>query len=49
MMQLKLKTLKPSDKTKMAILANNKKIWDNVRDGIGHPYSEKNAEDFIRH
>jgi RimJ/RimL family protein N-acetyltransferase len=47
MMQLKLKTLKPSDKTKMAILANNKKIWGNVRDGFGHPYSEKNAEDFI--
>lgn len=32
----------------MALLANNKKIWDNVRDGFGHPYTEKNAEDFIQ-
>jgi RimJ/RimL family protein N-acetyltransferase len=42
-----LRKLKPADKTVMAQLANNKKIWDNVRDGFGHPYSEKNAEDFI--
>lgn len=32
----------------MAQLANNKKIWDNVRDGFGHPYTEKNAEEFIQ-
>lgn len=32
----------------MAQLANNKKIWDNVRDGFGQPYSEKNAKDFIQ-
>lgn len=31
----------------MSRLANNKKIWDNVRDAFGHPYSEKNAEEFI--
>lgn len=45
--EIKLKALKPSDKTQMAQLANNKKIWDNVRDGFGHPYTEKNAEEFI--
>jgi len=32
----------------MAQLANNKKIWDNVRDAFGHPYTEKNAEEFIQ-
>ncbi len=47
MAQVILRTLQPTDKTQMAQLADNKKIWDNVRDGFGHPYSEKNAEDFI--
>lgn len=42
-----LRSLHLSDKTRMALLANNKNIWDNVRDAFGHPYSEKNAEDFI--
>lgn len=32
----------------MARLANNKKIWDNVRDIFPHPYSEKDAESFIK-
>src|SRR5680860_1036013 len=48
MVHIKLRALEPSDKTQMAQLANNKKIWDNVRDGFGHPYSEKNAEEFIQ-
>jgi len=43
-----LRALNLSDKTGMAQLANNKKIWDNVRDGFGHPYTEKNAEEFIK-
>ncbi len=43
-----LRALNPSDKTRMAQLANNKKIWDNVRDGFGHPYTERNAEEFIQ-
>ncbi|WP_373516444.1 GNAT family N-acetyltransferase [Pricia sp.] len=42
-----LRKLYPSDKTQIAQLANNKKIWDNVRDGFGYPYTEKNAEEFI--
>lgn len=42
-----LRKLKPSDKTQMVRLANNKNIWDNVRDGFGHPYTKKNAEEFI--
>ncbi|WP_371743315.1 GNAT family N-acetyltransferase [Pseudozobellia sp. WGM2] len=48
MIEVKLRALEPSDKIQMALLANNKKIWDNVRDGFGHPYTEKNAEEFIQ-
>jgi len=48
MERIKLRRLEHSDKTQMAKLANNKKIWDNVRDAFGHPYSEQNAEDFIK-
>ncbi|MCG2460342.1 GNAT family N-acetyltransferase [Flavobacteriaceae bacterium F89] len=43
-----LRSLRPSDKIQMARLANNKRIWDNVRDGFGHPYTENNAEEFIQ-
>ncbi len=48
MEHIKWRTLEFADKTIMSPLANNKKIWDHVRDGFGHPYSQKNAEDFIR-
>ncbi|OKZ23905.1 MAG: GNAT family N-acetyltransferase [Bacteroides sp. 43_108] len=27
---------------------NNKKIWDNCRDGLPFPYTEKDAEEFIQ-
>ena len=43
-------TLRPlalSDKSALAQLANNKKIWDNVRDYLPHPYGETDAEEFI--
>jgi len=43
-----LRELKISDKTQMAKLADNKKIWDNVRDYFPHPYSEKDAEAFLK-
>ena len=48
MKTITLRILKKSDKNQMALLAINKKIWDNVRDGFGHPYTEKNAEEFIQ-
>ena len=48
MVQVMLRTLRHSYKTRIAQLANNKNIWDNVRDGFGHPYTEKNAEKFIK-
>lgn len=48
MEKITLRRLEPSDKNQLTRLANNKKIWDNVRDAFGHPYSEKNAEEFIQ-
>ena len=45
---VQLRPLRSSDRATMAQLANNKKIWDNVRDAFGHPYTEKNAEEFIQ-
>ena len=47
-MKISLRSLKLSDKTRLAQLADNKKIWDNVRDHFPHPYSKKNAEEFIQ-
>ncbi|MDT7828218.1 GNAT family protein [Pricia sp. S334] len=44
---VQLRALKHSDVSTMARLANNKKIWNNVRDAFGHPYTEKNAREFI--
>jgi len=42
-----LRKLTLSDRKNLALLANNKKVWDNLRDYIPFPYTEKNAEDFI--
>ena len=45
--QIKLRLLKLSDKTELTRLANNKKVWDNLRDHIPFPYKESDAEFFI--
>ena len=45
--RIKLRTLCPEDKKVLAQLANNKKIFDNVRDFFPFPYTEKNAIEFI--
>ena len=45
--EIKLRELHLSDKSHLAKLANNKKIWDNLRDSFPYPYSEKDAELFI--
>ena len=42
-----LRSLSGSDKYELARLANNKKIWDNVRDYFPFPYTESHAENFI--
>lgn len=44
---IKIRPLKISDKTELAKLANNKKIWDNLRDYIPFPYGENDADLFI--
>ena len=45
--EVKLRALHLSDKSQLAKLANNKKIWDNLRDSFPCPYSESDAELFI--
>ena len=44
---IEIRPLKLSDKSQLAKLANNKKIWDNLRDYIPFPYEETDAEFFI--
>lgn len=45
--KIKIRPLQLSDKTELAKLANNKKIWNNLRDYIPFPYRESDAEFFI--
>ncbi len=42
-----LRRLTEYDRASLAFLANNKKIWDNVRDYLPYPYTEDDAESFI--
>jgi len=44
---MRLREFRKSDIKLLAGLCNNKKIWDNLRDYIPHPYTEKDAEEFI--
>lgn len=46
--KIKLRRLKASDSLEIATLANNKNVWDNLRDYLPHPYTEQDAEEFIR-
>ena len=43
-----LRPLLDDDQISLATLANNKKIWDNVRDFLPNPYTNKDAEAFIK-
>lgn len=45
--KVQLRELYLSDAKTMARLADNKNIWDNVRDRFPHPYTEKDASVFI--
>lgn len=36
-----------SDKERLAELLNNKKVQDNLRDGLPYPYTPQDGEDFI--
>jgi [ribosomal protein S5]-alanine N-acetyltransferase len=42
-----LRRLTNNDQSALAFLANNKKIWDNVRDYLPFPYTENDAATFI--
>jgi RimJ/RimL family protein N-acetyltransferase len=46
-MNVVLRKWKKEDTEPLAILANNKKISDNLRDHFPHPYTFKDAEDWI--
>lgn len=42
-----LRPWRPEDYVSLAEQANNKAIWNNVRDSFPHPYTEKDAQEFI--
>ena len=47
-MHLTIRKWRIDDKFDLAIILNNLKILNNLRDGLPYPYMEKDAEDFIR-
>jgi RimJ/RimL family protein N-acetyltransferase len=44
---IRLRPFREEDAPVLARLLNNKKIWNNIRDFVPHPYSEQDARDFI--
>src|ERR1051326_9230208 len=46
-MNVRLREWKKSDSTALAKIANNKKIWDNVRDRLPYPYTEQDAKEWL--
>ncbi|MFD2563801.1 GNAT family N-acetyltransferase [Aquimarina rubra] len=47
--EIKIRELKLSDTSRLAELANNSNIWNNLRDYFPYPYKESDAELFINH
>lgn len=47
MESFKLRLWAKADIPVLAKYLNNKKIWDNCRDSLPYPYTEKDAEQFI--
>ena len=43
-----IRSWKASDVDSLTIHANNRKIWMNLRDAFPHPYTKRDARDFIR-
>ena len=43
-----LRKLTLKDKERLALLANNRKVSDNLRDYFPHPYTAQDAQDFIK-
>lgn len=48
-MLVSLRAWEKNDREILATLANNIKIWNNVRDRLPHPYTLQNADEFIRY
>jgi len=46
-MKVILRQWKKSDAEALAKIANNKKIWDNVRDRLPYPYTKKDAKEWL--
>lgn len=46
-MQVSLRPWQKKDRSILAELANNIKIWNNVRDRLPHPYTLHHADEFI--
>lgn len=46
-MECVIREWRMEDKCRLAQLANNKNVLNNLRDGIPYPYTEKDAEEFI--
>ena len=42
-----IRPLKNSDRKNIALYANNKKIWQNLRDVMPHPYTLEDADNFL--
>lgn len=47
-MNLTIRKWKIDDKSDLAICLNNPKVLNNLRDGLPYPYTEQDAEEFIR-
>ncbi len=45
--ELTLRKFKETDCTRLAELCNNKRVWDNLRDYIPHPYTIDDARSYI--
>jgi RimJ/RimL family protein N-acetyltransferase len=43
-----VRSWRPSDAESLARYGNNRNIWINLRDAFPHPYTLKNARDYIR-
>ena len=46
-MKINLREWRLTDAADLAAAINNKKVQDNLRDGIPYPYTEKDAKEFI--
>ena len=46
--QIILRPFQPEDAERVALLCNNKQIFDSLRDYFPHPYSLQDARDFIK-